>query len=360
MDQLEALYETIPKAVGFVERKIDIPSHTVNLYGPPLSGKTWAVLDYANAIPKKRRLYIDFSDLRLDKSALADSLQGFIQARNIETLILDSYDGSIPIPHCRQAVVVTQAPFTENPFMPLLELTPLDFEEYLAFEKRLAPPEHSFSLYLKTGSLPLMTGVHESLLTRRLHELVRSIFPERVDQALLRHMARHLGKPVTPHQLYSALKRSHKISKDRLYAALKAYEARRMIAWVEKFGQPRAAKRLLFYDFAMPASLFFEKSLMGQLYTIAAWRFIRSGREVFYHDALDLYDPAEDLGIILSPFANPESSAAKIAGRIEAIEALGIKRLTVLTISNTFRFHFDKISVQAVPFYEWMIEDALQ
>jgi hypothetical protein len=205
-----------------------------------------------------------------------------------------------------------------------------------------------------------MTGVHESLLTRRLHELIRSIFPQEIDQALLRQMARHLGKPVTPHQLYTTLKKTHKISKDRLYATLKAYESRRMIAWIDKFRQPRAAKRLLIYDFAMPASLFFEKSLMGQLYTIAAWRFIRSGREVFYHDALDLYDPAKDHGLTLSPFANPESSAAKIAGRIEAIEALGIKRLTVLTISNTFRFHFDKISVQAAPFYEWMIEDALQ
>jgi len=324
MDQLEALYETTPKAANFVERKIDIPSHTLNLYGPPLSGKTWVVLDYAASLPKKRRLYIDLSDLRIDKNRLSQSLQGFIDTHRIDTVILDSYDASVPIPRCRQAVIVTQAPFIDNPFMPLLELPPLDFEEYLAFEKRHSHLEHSFSLYLRTGSLPAMTDIHESLLTRRLHDLVRSIFPQATDRALLRQMAQYLGKPFTPHQLYTTLKKSHRISKDRLYATLKSYEARRMVAWVEKFGQPRAAKRLLIYDFAIPASLFFEKSLMGQLYTIAAWRFIRSGREIFYHDALDLYDPAEEHGYLLSPFANPESSAAKIAHRIEAIEGLGV------------------------------------
>jgi len=358
--QLEALYESTPKAVGFIERKIDIPSHTLNLYGPPRCGKTWVVLDYAATIPKKKRLYIDFSDLRIDKTTLAKSLQGFIDRHGIETVILDSYDKSVPIPNCRQTVIVTQAPFTENPFMPLLELAPLDFEEYLAFEKRHTHPEHSFSLYLRTGSLPSMAGTHESLLTRRLHSLVRSIFPAKSDRAIFRQMARHLGKPLTPHQLYTALKKRTKISKDRLYATLEDLKERRMVAWVEKFGQPRAAKRLLIYDFAMPASMFFEKSLMGQLYSIAAWRFVGAQREIFYHDALDLYDPAQHHGYIISPFSNAESAAAKIADRIEALDSLKVKRLTILTVSNAFEFDFDALHIQAIPFYEWLVEDAIQ
>ena len=357
MQQLEAFYESTPKAVGFVERKIAIPSHTLNLYGPPRSGKSWCVLDYLATIPKRKRLYIDLRDLRVDRTSLARELRHFIDARGIETVVVDHFDGSFPMPTCRQCILVTETPYVENPMTPLLELRPLDFEEYLAFEKHPIHLEHSFSLYLRTGSLPQMAGAHESLLTMRLHDAVRSIFPSRIEQATFRALARFLGKPVSTHQLYTILKRSHRISKDRLYEMLKEWESRGILRWLEKFGQPKAAKRLLIYDFAMPASLHFEKSLMGQLYSIAAGRLLQLGREVVYTEEIDLYDPVERRALLLSPFANQQSAAAKISGLIGELDRLEVRSVTILTIANSFGFTFDHIRIAAIPFYEWIMAE---
>ncbi|WP_300369086.1 hypothetical protein [Hydrogenimonas sp.] len=357
MQQLEAFYESTPKAVGFVERKIEIPSHTLNLYGPPKTGKTWLVLDYLSRLPRKKRLYIDLRDLRIDNESLGRELQAFIDVHGIESVVLDHYDGSIAMPQCRQTILVSEAPFTENRFMPLLEVPPLDFEEYLAFEKRHIHLEHSFSLYLRTGSLPIMATVHESLLTIKLHEQIRSIFPTETERLLFRQMARFLGKPVTANQLYTTIKKEHKISKDWLYRTLKSWEERQIILWMEKFGQPRAAKRLLIYDFAIPASLYFEKSLMGQLYSIASIRLLQHNPRTTFTDKIDFFLPDSRHALLLSPFANPQSTATKIAKLVDEIDRLQIRNITILTIANSFEFMFEEIQVVAKPFYTWILEE---
>jgi predicted AAA+ superfamily ATPase len=77
LEQLEVLYESTPKPLNFIERKVSIPSKHVNIYGPPKSGKTWLLLDYLSNIPKKKHLYLDLNDVRLDKSTLNSNLQNF-------------------------------------------------------------------------------------------------------------------------------------------------------------------------------------------------------------------------------------------------------------------------------------------
>ena len=357
MQQLEAFYESTPKAVGFIERKISIPSHTLNLFGPPASGKTWLVLDYLARIPARRHIYIDLADLRIDRDALARELQGFVDSHRIETVVIDHYEGAFPVPKCRQCILVTQAPWRENAMMPLLELRPLDFEEYLAFEKRHIHLEHSFSHYLRTGSLPSMTSVHESLLTLRLHERVRSIFPSETEIVLFRHLARFLGKPVTPNQLYTVIKKEHRISKDWLYKTLRSWEERRIVEWIGKEGQTRAARRLIMFDFAMPASMHFEKSLMGQLYSIASHRVLRTMPEAVYTDKIDFFDPVSRRALLLSPFANQQSAAAKVAKLADELDRLSAGTVTILTIANRFEFMFEEIPVRAKPFYEWILEE---
>jgi len=356
MEQLEALYESTPKAVGFVERKCSIPGKHINLYGPPQSGKSWLLLDYLSHIPKRKHLYIDLNDFRLDTASLGQKLPDFIQMNDIDVVAIDHYDGSIPLPVCQQLIVVSQKPLGLPGLSPL-PLETLDFEEYLAFEKRHIHLEHSFSLYLRTGSLPAMATVHETLLTRRLHQATRTIFPTRNEQILFRRLARFLGKPVSANQLYTAIKKEHKISKDWLYRTLKSWEERQIVRWLEKFGHPKAARRLLLYDFAIPASMYFEKSLMGQLHSIAAIKMLRHHPRIFYTETIDLYEPETDRAILLSPFANPRSSAAKVSKLVDEIDELGIRSITILTIANTFEFTFEAIRIVAKPFYEWIMEE---
>ncbi|WP_457596831.1 hypothetical protein [Hydrogenimonas sp.] len=357
MQQLEALYETTPKAVGFLPRRYEIPAYTCNLCGPPRSGKTWLLLDYLATLPKKRRLYIDLKDLRIDAASLFDNLQSFIDAHGIETVAIDHFEGDFPLPRCRQCIVVTQTPFAPNPFMPILPVAPLDFEEFLAFEKRHIHLEHSFSLFLRTGRLPEMAQVHESLLTLAHHERVRALFPDPLGRRLFAHLARFQGKPVTPHHLYTLVKKEAKISKDRLYETLKSWEARGILSWLPKLDQPKAARRALLFDFALPASMHFEKSLMGQLYTIAAQRMRRLSPEVVWSDTIDLYDPSADHALLLLPFANQPLAAKRVASALGEIDRLKVKRVTILTVSNAFTFRFDRLPVRAVPFYEWILQE---
>lgn len=357
VQQLEHFYESTPKAVGFIERKTDIPSHTINLYGPPGAGKTWLVLDYINRLPKKRRLYVDMSDLRLDVESLSANLQEFIESNDIESVVLDHYTPKLPLPKCRQVITVTQTPFKQNPFTPLLEISSLDFEEYLAFERRHQSLEHSFSQYLRCGSLPSMAHVSDSLLTMELHKNIRSIFPSEKEVALFRYMARFQGKPLTPYQLYGIMKKDYKISKDWLYKSVNEMEKRGVVTWLHKFDQPKAAKKLLFYDFAMPASLYFEKSLMGQLQSIAAKKLQKRAQTLYYTDKIDFLDYEERRAILLSPFANQQSGATKVARIAQELESYNIKEVLILTIANSFAFTFEKRAVKAIPFYEWVLQD---
>ena len=357
MKQLEAFYESAPKPAGFIERKTEIPSHTLNLYGAPKTGKTWLVLDYLSKIPKKKFLYVDMRDLRVEKSSLAAQIGTFVKSNEIETLVIDHYDGSFDIPECRQTILVTESAYKKNRMMPLLELQPLDFEEYLAFQKRQINLEHSFSYYLRTGSLPSMAATPESIITIRLHENIRSIFRSDNETLLFKFISRYQGKPLTIHQIYTGLKKGHKVSKDRLYRTVKSYEERRIVSWLPKYGQPKAAKRLLIYEFAMAASMHFEKSLMGQLYKIAAAKLQKKCRELFYTDKIDFLDAESKSAFIISPFANQQSSAAKISRLADEIDSFGISDITVLTIANSFEFMFEKTEVKAVPFYEWTLQD---
>ena len=357
MEQLEAFYESTPKAVGFIERKIEIPSYTVNLYGPPKSGKTWAVLDYLSRIPKKRHIYIDLRDLRLDREALATELPDFVRTNRIDTVVLDHYDKSVPLPECRQCIIVTEAPYGDNPFMPLLHCPTLDFEEFLAFERRPQDLEHSFSHYLRSGSLPSMSHRHDSLLTMKMHETIRSIFPDENERRLFRAMARFQGKPVSAHQLYTVVKKEYRISKDWLYKRLKSWEARGIVRYLPKANRPRAAAKALFFDFALPASLYFEKSLMGQLTVIAARRLMERRPELSYTDRIDFFDPESRRAWLLSPFADAQNGARKIAAVAEEIDRYGIETVTILTVANAFSFTFEKVPVRGEPFYRWMLGD---
>ncbi|NPA29778.1 MAG: hypothetical protein GXO33_06310 [Epsilonproteobacteria bacterium] len=358
MHQLEAFYELAPRPVGFVERKYEIPSYSLNLHGPPLCGKTWLALDHLQRLPGRRSLYIDLSDPRIDEKSLYANLQDFIDTHGIETVILDHCLDTPPfLPKCRQVLLLSQQPLEGFPLLPKLPVSPLDFEEFLAFETRHLQPQHSFSLYLKTGRLPHMAKTAESLITLRLHETVRRLFPDPLERQLFKVLAAFNGKSVTPHHIYTLLKRDHALSKDRLYATLKRWEMRGILQWVAKTDRPKAARRLLLFDFALPASMYFEKSLMGQLYTIAAQRLHHLTPEMTWSDGIDLFDPLERHAYLLSPFANPEGTAQKIAKAGSELDRLKARKITVLTIANTFEFRFDHIRVQAKPFYEWVVEE---
>ena len=356
MEQLEALHESSPKAVGFVERKVEIPSHTLYLYGPSRSGKTWLLLDHLARLPKKKRLYIDLRDLRIDRRALAENLQPFVDRHGIETVAIDHWNAEVPPPRCRQVILAGETATPPHPMMPTLEVPPLDFEEYLAFERRHVHLEHSFSLFLRTGTLPQMATVHESLLTMHLHETVRSLFPLPNERILFAHLALHLGKPVTAHQLYTAIKKEHRVSKDWLYKTLKSWEERGLLRWMEKAGQPRAPRRLAMWDFAAPASMRFEKSLMGQLASLGSWHLLGREEEAFYTDHIDFLLPESRHALMLSPFSNPQIAAARVARAAEEIDRFAIERITILTVANRFDFTFETRPVTARPFYEWIME----
>lgn len=357
MQQLEVLYESTPKAVPFIERKIEIPSHTVNLYGPPASGKTWLVLDYLSKLPKKKRLYIDLKDLRIDIALLSSSIQAFIDENGIECVVFDHYEGQLELPVCKQAIVVTRAPFKRNRMMPLLLLPTLDFEEFLAFEKRHTSLEHSFSSYIRVGSLPEISFVHDSQLTMKMHKIARDIFRDPTELTLFKHISRFQGKPVTSNQLYTLTKRVCKVSKDRVYNIIKSWEELQVLSWVPKQGCPKAAKRAVIFDFALTASMYFEKSLMGQLYAIAAKKLTSSGKNAAYTDSVDLVDVENRKAVLISPFANQQSAAAKVAYAAEDIDKFLIEDISILTLSNSFTFTFEKIEVKALPFYEWIMQD---
>lgn len=356
MEFLEILYEEpIPKE-GFGRRKIDLAGHVpCNLAGHAKSGRSSLLFSHLSNLPKESFLYIDCNDLRLlDPRPLLLKLPAFIAQKGIRTVALDNFDPAWPLPLFQEMIVVTQKPLNSTGFS-LMTLRGFDLEEFMALYKKQLDAEHAFARFLRQGTLPALLSASDPQLRFAHHAAIRSLFYHPLELSLFRVMSRFMGAPVSKHQLYQGVKRTHKASKDRLYLLLEDFEARRLLYWLPKFDQPGAAKKLILFDFALPASILPEKSLIKELQNMIALELIGRGTELFYLDHIDFYLPRHATALIVLPFGNASTAAQRLA-KVKKLESLALTQIYILTVSSHFSFTFDGHSVEALPIYEWAMQ----
>jgi hypothetical protein len=353
MDLLEYYHNQFPKCENFVPRKcILLDNVDINFFGVRGSGKTYLVLDYLAQIEHEDILYIDFEDPNLIfNSVNILLLQQYIDTHAIKILVLDHYiEGSLShFPNVLQLIVITRVPLYLKTLISI-ELFPLDYEEFLAFEN-IAMHTQGFNHFLRSGTLPLLAHSKKTkLLTMK--SFFKSSFTLQ-EQKLLLILAQHHTKHLTTYQIYTFAKERFKVSKDWLYQTIKSFSHEKLILFIDDRYE-KSGKKMLLFDFAFAKFLTLGQPFILQFDTMVALALIKHNIKVQTLGIHGYITEKNEL-IISAPFESEDSLWVKSQNKFSLYKKYGITRVTIVTVANTYNYTIEKLHFEALPFDEWSV-----
>lgn len=341
---------------NYVPRKCQLPLKVdINLYGVRGAGKTTIILDLMHEENEETTLYIDLENPNLLFNTLTTlSLQQYIDRENITLLVLDHYKkGYLPyFPNVERLIVLSRIAL-ENKDLSPVELFPLDYEEFLAFETSTAQSS-GFNHFLRAGTLPLIAKAQKTS-TQAMKTFLQSSFDEN-EQRLLLILAQHHTKHLTTHQIYTFAKEKFKVSKDWLYKTMKLFTQEKLVLFIEDRYQ-KAGKKMLLFDFAFAKYLTIGQPFIIQFDTMIALALIKHNIKV---QTLGIhgYVTTNDELIIPAPFESEESLWVKSQSKFSIYKKYGIKKVTIVTVANAYEYNIEKLYFEAIPFNEWSVINA--
>jgi len=231
-----------------------------------------------------------------------------------------------------------------------VELFPLDYEEFLAFE-RGASQSSSFNRFLKLGTLPVMSQYAYGGAAE-LKTFLRSSF-DKQEILLLTLLAAYQSRHITVNQLYTAAKERFRVSKDWLYRTVKAFQREGILYFPDDRYQ-KGGKKLILFDFALGKYLTLGQPFITQFDTMIALALIKHRRS-FETLGIHGYITGHGELIIPAPFESEESIWKKSHGKFSLYKKHGVDKVTIVTVANSYTYEIEKITFEALPFYEWSI-----
>ncbi len=356
MQTLQILYETIHKNHAFIDRKISLDHKKIIVYGPRKSGKSYLIIDHLSHYEKENYLYIDLSDDRIHISEVAEHLAVFIAKNPIHLLVIEHFDFSFALPKVDEIILTTSFTCKSIEGFRSYTLYPLDFEEFLAFDKKHSNIEHLFNSYTNRGTLPSIVQSNEFDVNRLLQEIVHLILPDSTAYSIFRRFCELQGMKISLFQIYTYLKTLIKISKDKLYAITSELIDQKLLFLVEKFEQPNAAKKVYVIDFALKDALTFKKDFLKRFENMVFLELIKRDKKIFYFEGIDFYIPEESLAVLCVGFATTEVIEMKLQKLLPTFWALHVKRIEVVTLSSESAKDIEGFSFSIAPFWEWALQ----
>ncbi|MHC3995053.1 ATP-binding protein [Thiomicrolovo sp. ZZH C-3] len=351
---LEKFYRQDLHAGGYVERKFSTPEHSFYLSGIPLSGKSMLIKHYLLQQKKASYLYIDCSDIRIDTERFNAQIRSFCNTHEIAILVLDNYRPELLLPSVAQLILIGREVPDTGAF-PHYRLYPLDFEEFLAFERKY--DESALNDFLQLGGLPVM---HKTPSEER-HPLLQRAFQAALGDIgfdLLQLAARLHTQKVSAFMLYERLKSERKISKDMLYRHYDRMLSEGYLHAVAKFGHPRATKKLYLCDIALKNALVFQKHFGRLFENMVLTELVKHHGDIFYEEQIDFYLPETSRVILCMPFGTKEILFKKIEQAEAFIVTHGVQRVEVITMSNESSLHHPFVDAEMIPFAQWALSEA--
>lgn len=354
MTTLEACYELDFSKVEFLERKQKITHPKTVLLGAPKSGKSYLIYDYLSNFNSNEYLYIDCIDFRNDLTEIRENLAIFIIKNEIKVLVLENFDYSFEIPKC-DSIIISSLENKKLFGFRSLQIMPLDFEEFLLHDNRHQNTTNSFNYFLKYGNLPetINNDEHKKLL--RLQEILELYCNDTTQREILKLLILAVDEKKSINQLYTTLKKTHKISKDKFYESCKTFEDNRVVYFVEKFQQQKATKKIYSYNHAFFNALTHTKKFKNEFSNLVFLELISQYKSIYYLDNIDFYIPQSNTVVLSLPFFNPLLMNSLKKKVFNTIEELNIKHFFIITIGNSEIFYHENIKVQVLPFYEWAL-----
>lgn len=354
MEQLQYFFEEKIKKIPFIPRKLSIDENeNILLKGVKFSGKTFLLKDYLSR-QNRKFLYIDLDDIRVNIKELESNLQNFIDKNGIEIVAIDNYKKEFLVPKAKQVILSTCEPTKIDGFK-TKKLYPLDFEEYIAFEKS-TDIKIVFNNFLKNGTFPEISKLPDFKRKDRFFEIIKLFFSEEIEVELFKEISKKQGHKSSPYQIFTRLKDRLKISKDRFYSFFEELKEKDIIFVLEKFSYPKASKKIYLCDFALKNYLSFSKEFPKIFENALFLELIKKGYEVFYYDKIDFFIPSKKEVIFSIPFGSEVTIQKKITEAFRYIKELDTKKITVVSVTKSFKYYEENIEVEILPFYEWVLE----
>jgi hypothetical protein len=356
MQTLQFLYEENLKNHSFIDRKLIIEHKKAILYGPRKSGKTHVIVDHLRHYEKGRFLYIDWMDDRIDKAEIIEHLNAFIHKNAIRLLVIEHFDFSFELPKVEEIILSTMLTCKVLAGFQKYTLYPLDFEEFLAFEKKHSNIEHLFNVFTNYGTFAHLLQSNESDHAKMVQEMLHLILQDSNAYLIYKRFCELQSHKVSLFQIYNHLKSFTKISKDKLYAITADLIDQKLLFLVEKFNQPNAAKKVYLIDFTFKNALSFKKDFIRHFENMVYLELMKRGKTVYYEEGIDFYLPEESLAILCVGFAPKEMIEMRLQKLLPTFWSLHVKRIEVVTLSSESAQDIEGLSFTILPFWEWALQ----
>ena len=350
---LEEFYKTDIQLEKYHDRKIAIADKSYQINGISQSGKTYLIKNYLLSVKKNSYLYIDCDDIRIDIEKLNQTLSSFLNKNKIMLLVLDNYRESIRLVNVSQLILSSQEHLAYD-FLETLQLFPLDYEEFLAYEQKY--DASALNHFLQIGGLPIIQKVAHDEKNVFLQNILKKSLND-IAFDIMVFCAKHVSQKISAFSIYERLKQTRKISKDKLYTSFERLQKNNYIHLLGKFNYPKATKKIYLCDIAFKSALSVEKNF-GKLFENMIYLELRKADiTCYYEDDIDFYLPQSDEIILCKPFADER----RLFQKLESIEAFlfthSIKKVTAITMSKEGSISHPLSKVEMLPFDIWALGD---
>ena len=350
---LEEFYKTDLHLDKFHDRKVQIDNKSYQISGITKSGKTQLVKSYLLSHKKNSYLYMDCNDIRIDTEQLNNALNKFCQKNKIDILVLDNYKEGINFANVSQLLITTQSKL-DIPALEHIDLYPLDYEEFLAYEHKY--DSSALNHFFQLGGLAMMHKIYADERNIYLQSILKNTLDD-MEFDILVLCAKLNSQKLSAFTIYERLKAKRKISKDKLYKSFQNLIEKKYIHQLEKFDHKKATKKLYLCDTSFKLALSLEKNFGRLFENMVFLELIKKNKKVYYEDEIDFYLPQNDEIILCKPFADER----RLFKKLENIEAFlfthSIQKITIITMTKEGSVAHPLSKVNIVSFDLWALGD---
>jgi len=350
---LEEFYKTDLHIEKFHDRKVFIGDESYQINGISQSGKTKLLKNYLLSLKKNSYLYIDCNDIRINIDELNANLSLFCNINKIDVLALDNYKPEIKFVNVSQ-LIITSCIHLDIDILTTLQLYPLDYEEFLAYEHKY--DSSALNHFFKLGGLPSMHKVYADERNIYVQKTLKYAL-EDMEFDIICLCAKMMSQKVSAFMVYERLKITRKISKDKLYKLFENLINNNYIHQLQKFNHPRATKKIYLCDTSLRTALTTDKHFGRLFENMIFLELLKSNQESYYDDGIDFYLADKEEVILCMPFTD-ERALFKKMELIEAfIFSYQVKKVTAVTMNREGQVAHPLSKVEMIPFDIWAIGD---
>ncbi len=350
---LEEFYKTDLQILKFHDRKLFLGDASYQINGITQSGKTKLVKNYLLGLKKSTYLYIDCLDVRIDVADLNKHLQLFCKENKIDVLVLDNYFPEITFVNVSQLIITSQIHYDID-VLTTLELYPLDYEEFLAYEHKY--DSSALNHFFQLGGLPSMHKVNSDERNIYLQKTLKYTLEE-MEFEIICFCAKMMSQKLSAYSIYERLKSTRKVSKDKLYKSYESLCKKKYIHLLEKIDHPKATKKIYLCDISFKSALTIEKHFGRLFENMIYLELLKSNVVCFYGDGIDFYIPNNDEIILGMPFTDERTLFKKIESIEAFIFSYSIQKVTAITMNREGSVSHPFSKVEMIPFDIWAIGD---